>query len=124
LSALVDVNNDAVPGATVVLQGPALSPPRTILSNQNGFFQFTDVDPGTYQVTVSAQGFANWASPAIILQPGQYAILTGSKLHIAEALTTVTVFSGRLPKGDRRRAAQGGGAAAHLRLYPQLSCGI
>src|SRR5580658_8312949 len=91
VGTVVDVNNDAVPGATVVLQSPALSPPRTILSNQNGFFQFTDVDPGTYLVTVSAEGFANWASPAIILKPGQYAILTGSKLHIAEALTTVTV---------------------------------
>jgi Carboxypeptidase regulatory-like domain len=93
VGTVVDVNNDAVPGASVVLQGPALSPSRTILSNQNGFFQFTDVDPGTYQVTVSADGFANWDSPAIILKPGQYAILTGSRLHIAAALTTVTVAS-------------------------------
>jgi len=102
VGTVVDVNNDAVPGATVVLQGPALNPPRTILSNQNGFFQFTDVDPGTYQVTVSAEGFANWASPAIILKPGQYAILTGSKLHIAAALTTLTVAS---PAASRKEIA-------------------
>jgi Carboxypeptidase regulatory-like domain len=87
----VDVNDDPVPAATVVLQGSALSPPRTIMSNENGFFQFSDVDPGTYQVTISAEGFANWASPAIILKPNQYAILTGSKLHVATALTTITV---------------------------------
>jgi hypothetical protein len=56
------------------------------------FFEFKDVEPGTtYHITVSAQGFANWTSPAVILKLGQYAILTGSKLHIAEALTTITV---------------------------------
>ncbi|MGA9509628.1 MAG: carboxypeptidase-like regulatory domain-containing protein [Candidatus Sulfotelmatobacter sp.] len=93
VGTVIDVSNDPVPGATVVLQSPALSPPRTIMSNENGFFQFTDVDPGTYQVTISAEGFANWASPAIILKPGQYAILTGSKLNIAEALTTIDVAS-------------------------------
>jgi len=89
----IDVNNDPVPGATVVLQGPTLSPPRTIMSSENGSFQFTDIEPGTYQVTISAEGFSNWGSPVIILKPGQYAILTGSKLHIAEALTTITVAS-------------------------------
>jgi hypothetical protein len=63
------------------------------VSNDNGFFEFKDVEPGTYQVTVSAQGFANWTSPAVILKPSQYEILTGSKLHIATALTTITVAS-------------------------------
>jgi hypothetical protein len=63
------------------------------VSNDNGSFQFNDVEPGTYQVIVSAQGFANWTSPAIMLKPGQYAILPVSKLRIAEALTTITVAS-------------------------------
>jgi hypothetical protein len=87
-----DVNDDTVPGATVVLEGPVQTDPRTVVTNGNRFFEFKDVEPGTnYHVTVSAQGFANWTSPAVILKPGQYAILTGSKLHIAEALTTITV---------------------------------
>ena len=102
VGTVIDVNNDPVPGATVVLQGPALSPSRSTMSNENGFFQFTDVDPGTYQVTVGAEGFANWASPAIIVRPGQYAILTGSKLHIAEALTTITVAS---PSASQKEVA-------------------
>jgi hypothetical protein len=93
VGTVTDVNNDAVPGATVSLAGPALKDPRSAVSNDNGSFQFNDVEPGTYQVIVSAQGFANWTSPAIMLKPGQYAILPVSKLHIAEALTTITVAS-------------------------------
>jgi hypothetical protein len=91
VGTVTDVNNDPVPGATVALEGPALQNPRAVVSNNNGYFEFAAVEPGTYLVTVSSQGFANWTSPAIMLKPGQYAILTGSKLHIAEALTTITV---------------------------------
>jgi hypothetical protein len=94
VGTVTDVNDDTVPGATVVLEGPALKDPRTVVSNDRGFFEFNDVEPGTpYHVTISAQGFANWTSPAVILKPGQYEILPGSKLHIAEALTTITVNS-------------------------------
>jgi hypothetical protein len=89
----IDVNNDTVPGATVVLESPALKSRRTVVSNDNGFFEFKDVEPGTYQVTISAQGFANWTLSAVILKPGQYAIVTRSTLHIAKALTTITVAS-------------------------------
>jgi hypothetical protein len=86
------VNDDTIAGATVVLEGPFQTDPRTVVTNSNGFFELKDVEPGsTYYVSVSAQGFANWTSAAVILKPGQYAIVTGSKLRIAEALTTITV---------------------------------
>jgi hypothetical protein len=91
VGTVTDVNNDPVPGATVALEGALLGGPRTVVSNDNGFFQFNAVDPGTYLVTISAKGFANWTSPAIILTPGQYEILSGGKLKIAEAVTTITV---------------------------------
>ena len=88
----VDVNDDAIPGATVTLEGPVVNDSRTVASNDNGFFEFKDLEPGTgYHVTISAPGFANWTSPEIMLKPGQYVIVKGSKLHVAMALTTVTV---------------------------------
>jgi hypothetical protein len=90
VGTVTDVNNDTVPGATVALEDP-VEGHRTV-TNLNGFFQFNDVEPGTtYHVTISAQGFANWTSPAVILTPGQYMILTGTKLRIAQALTTIAV---------------------------------
>lgn len=92
VGTVVDVNDDTVPGATIVLEGPVLGGPRSVMSNGNGFFEFKDLQPGTtYHVTISAEGFASWTSPDVTLKPGQYVILKGSKLQIAEALTTITV---------------------------------
>jgi hypothetical protein len=92
VGTVIDVNNDAVPGAAVVLQGPILNSPRTAVSNNNGFFEFNGLEPGTpYHVNISAEGFASWTSADVTLQPGQYVILTVSKLRIAQAVTTVTV---------------------------------
>ena len=90
---VTDVNGGTVPGATVVLEGPVLAHPRTVVSNDNGFFDFSALDAGSYRITISALDFANWSSPDIILKPGQYVILTGAKLHIAEAQTTINVAS-------------------------------
>jgi hypothetical protein len=92
VGTVVDVNDDTVPGATIALEGPALQGPRTVISKGNGFFEFKDLEPGTtYHVTISAQGFATWTSPDVTLKPGQYVILKGSKLQIAEAITAITV---------------------------------
>jgi len=88
----VDVNDDAIPGATVSLESPLVSDSRTLVSNDNGFFEFKDLEPGTaYHLTISAPGFADWTSPEIMLKPGQYVIVKGTKLQVAMALTTVTV---------------------------------
>jgi hypothetical protein len=92
---VIDVNNDTVSGASVVLESPVLRSPRTVVSDDNGFFEFNDLDPGIYNVSISAKGFANWTSPAISVNPGQYVILTGSKLKIGEALTKVSVIYSR-----------------------------
>src|SRR5260370_17284455 len=40
---------------------------------------------------MTVSGFENWISPAVILKPGETLILTGSKLQIAQAQTTVSV---------------------------------
>lgn len=88
---VTDVNGDTLSGATVVLQGPGHTNLRKVLSDENGFFQFKQLDPGAYSVTISGQGFADWTSPDFLLNPSQYLILVDSKLHIAAATTTVSV---------------------------------
>jgi hypothetical protein len=87
---VTDVNEGVVPGASVVLEGPALGDSRKILSNDNGYFEFSNLDAGTYNVSIRAEGFDNWTS-SVVIAPGQYVILTGSKLKISELRTTVSV---------------------------------
>src|SRR5580704_8593064 len=92
VSTVTDVNDDPVVGATVVLQGPVASDRRTVATNDNGFFEIRDIEPGIpCHVTISATGFEHWESPVVILEPGQYEILDVSKLRIEEVQTTVTV---------------------------------
>ncbi len=86
-----DVNNDVLSGATVVLEGLGLKDPRKVISDDNGFFEFVQLDPGTYHITITAEEFADWSSPDLILSPGQYLILPASKLLIAKAVTAVNV---------------------------------
>jgi Carboxypeptidase regulatory-like domain len=92
VGTVVDANDDTIPGASVVLQSPNLGSPRAVVSNDSGFFQFNRLEPDTYRVTISAQGFANWTSD-VIVKPSQYVILRVPKLQIAQALTTINVAS-------------------------------
>jgi hypothetical protein len=62
------------------------------VANDKGFFEFNNIDAGTpHHINVTAQGFAGWTSPDVTLSPGQYMIMTVSRLRIAKAVTSVTV---------------------------------
>ncbi len=51
MGTVTDVNGDVIPNATVVLKEVEGSDPRTILTTENGMFEFHDVTPDiTYQV--------------------------------------------------------------------------
>ena len=95
IGTVTDVNDGTVPGATVALEGPSLPDPQRVETNDNGFFQLDHLNPEMpYRITVSASGFADWSSPEVILQPGQHMDLTGIRLRIAAAVTSVNaVFS-------------------------------
>jgi hypothetical protein len=91
---VLDVNGDIVPGATVVLEGPAPTDRRTDMVKDNGFFEFKNLKPGaTYHITVSAKSFISWISPAFVLTPGQYKYIMDIRLKIEGGQTTVTVYS-------------------------------
>lgn len=89
---VLDITGGAVPRATVVLQGA--NEHRTTLANDDGFFKFDEVKPGTsFHIVVSASELKNWTSGEIILQPRQDFILTDIKLAVAPVETSVTAAS-------------------------------
>lgn len=92
LGTVTDVNGDPVPNATVVLKSSDDNASRTVVTPGNGFFQFQDVKPTVpYEISVSANGFADWTSPSITLESGQFKIVTGIQLRIVTAVTQVQV---------------------------------
>ncbi len=89
-----DQNGDIIPGATAVLEVPVPGERRTAAANDNGFFEFDHLKPAApYRVAINANGFIPWTSTTVTLKPGQFVSLTGIKLQIAGATTSVTVTS-------------------------------
>jgi len=86
---VADSNDDLIPNATIVLQGTG-SDHLTATTKDDGSFALRDVTPGTYEITVTAEGFAGWSSP-LTLDPGQDKTLADIKLHILAAERAVTV---------------------------------
>ena len=92
VGTVTDANGDPVPNSTVLLKRADSDDSRTVVTPENGFFEFHDLKPGVpYEISVSAQGFADWTSPAIALESGQYKIVPGIQLRIATAVTQVQV---------------------------------
>ena len=89
---VVDPTDNTIPGATVVLQDTGSRDRYTTLANDNGFFEFQNVKSGIpYRITIHSEGFADWTSPTVLLEPGQYKILTGCKLRLPDIETTGNV---------------------------------
>lgn len=58
LGSVYDNSNAFVPGATVTITQTTTGATRTTTTDKSGRFVFADVDPGTYSVRVSKQGFS------------------------------------------------------------------
>jgi hypothetical protein len=94
IGTVTDGNDGTLPRATVALEGPSLADSQHVETSDNGFFKLDHLKPGIpYHVNVGASGFADWNSPEVILRPGQYMELTGIRLRIATAVTTVSAVS-------------------------------
>jgi hypothetical protein len=90
---VIDSENEIIPGATIVLEGPSADDRRTAVANDLGSFGFTGLNPGgPYYITIKADGFSPWRSEAVSLSPGQFFILSGIRMMIAGGETSVTVL--------------------------------
>jgi hypothetical protein len=92
IGTAVDVNGDPVPNATVELKGLDSSDPRTATTPESGAFEFQNVPPGVpFEMTITAQNFAEWKSSNMTLEPGQFKIVGGIQLRVETQMATVDV---------------------------------
>ena len=90
LAKVVDPSDDPIPGATVVLQGPD-GDRLTTVTKDDGAFAVHEAMSGTaYQLTITAEGFAEWSS-SVTVEPGQDKALPDITLRILAVQRAVTV---------------------------------
>ena len=90
LGTVVDTTDDPIPGANVILQGPA-GDRLTAITKDDGGFAFDQAPAGVaYQITVTAEGFAE-SNSSITVSPGENKTLPEIKLRILAVQRAVTV---------------------------------
>jgi hypothetical protein len=91
--SVVDTDDAEIPGAIVTIAGPGSDDPLRSVAAGDGSFVLNNLQPAvSYHVTITAEGFSNWSSPAIVLQPGQQLHLTDVKLTVSAVETSVTAI--------------------------------
>jgi hypothetical protein len=91
LSGTVEVGSGAVlPGAHISVRNVATGITIERVVNSEGFYSIPDLQPGTYEVSFSANGFKTLVHSGIVLTVGQQQLLNGN-LEIGEVAEKVEV---------------------------------
>jgi len=73
--SVVDASQAAVAGSQVTLTNLGTAQARTVSSSDQGLFEFPDLPPGVYRVSVSKAGFKAWEQSSITLTVAQHITL-------------------------------------------------
>src|SRR5438105_8104834 len=86
---VVDPTGAVVPEATVTILNRATGSSQTLTTTSTGLFNQPSLDPGTYQVTIKAQGFGTVQTDALV-DVGHDTVLT-MKLQVASGTQVINV---------------------------------
>jgi hypothetical protein len=86
-----DSSGAVIAGASITLEATDSADRRSAKSDDTGTFNFADINPRTYRVTVTAQGFATWVSSAVTIRTGEQFELPLIVLEVASASSSVNV---------------------------------
>src|SRR5215469_17134687 len=86
LRGTVSDNSGAViPGAQVLLANALTSFSRSTTTNSQGAYEFVEIPPATYDLTVTANGFAKFQQKGIVL-----AVATPATLNVSMQLASTS----------------------------------
>jgi len=80
---ITDPSNASIASASISVRNTATNTTSAAASNESGFYSVSNLAPGTYELKVSAPGFANYTKTGIVLEVGQSATA-----NVALALAT------------------------------------
>jgi hypothetical protein len=110
---VLDISGSAVQKARVTLVAVDRSKSRMALSDQEGRFNFTQLDPGRFMFTVSSAGMETYSSPEMVLHADER--LSAPEFHLpimmtsskVEVMVTPAVAAGIQLKAQEKQRALG-----------------
>ena len=90
VGVVTDASNAIVPNATVTITLKSTGTSRSTVTDNQGRYVFADVDPGTYDITVSKTGFSSTVISNQVVQIGLQ-LTENAKMQLGSVSTTVTV---------------------------------
>ncbi|HWY70341.1 MAG TPA: carboxypeptidase regulatory-like domain-containing protein [Terriglobales bacterium] len=93
LGAITDTSGASIPNAAVSIKNPATDFVRNVVTNSEGLYRAPDLDPGTYQVSAAAHGFATGVRNSVTLRIGAE-LVVDMQLRVGVVNETVEI------KGD------------------------
>ncbi len=88
--SVTDSSGAVVPGATISVRDTGTSVARVVKSDAAGNYQVPSLSPGTYDVEVTAPGFANTTMKGVSVRVGS-TVTSNMKLNVSGAEQTVSV---------------------------------
>ncbi len=98
--------NGVIPGAEVTLTNESTQTARTAATNETGEYVFTAVEPGTYALKASLQGYKTFAQVGIRVATQQF-LTIDIGLEVGTLAETISV-TGSAPLLESSNASQGG----------------
>jgi hypothetical protein len=89
---VVDPRNAVIPSATVLVHNDDTAAEKTYITDGSGYFRATELQPGTYTVTVKASGFQDLQTKSIVVEVGRLSEIRPT-LTLGNEAQVVTVTS-------------------------------
>jgi Carboxypeptidase regulatory-like domain/TonB dependent receptor len=93
--SVIDPNKAVVPNATVTLRSLDTNKTETATTSADGLFRFTNLQPGSYELIVTASGFAEYKQERVVVEVGRL-ISIDAALKVGGAEASVEITAGIL----------------------------
>jgi hypothetical protein len=85
---VVDTSGSVIPGASIVVHSSETNAQQTTTADESGYFRVIHLQPGVYDVTITASGFDTFKSVALTVQVG---LLTDVQPHLKVGSSSETI---------------------------------